>query len=125
MANCGGCVITSVADGGGGGGRSDARTSTASSSVNTSPDSWPDPARSGPTVERDAGGSGGASRVSGGTPSLAAQIGQPALQLRLSDRPERDAHDLLDVDQHLLRLLVAGVGASSPSPCGSPDRARG
>ena len=62
--------ITSVALEGGGGGRSEERTSTASSSVSTRPDSWPDPAWSGPTVERDAGGSGGASRVSGGTPSL-------------------------------------------------------
>ncbi len=72
MAKCGGLLITSVAAarGGGGGGLSAERTSSASSSVNTSPDSWPDPARSGPTVERDAGGSGGASRVSGGTPSL-------------------------------------------------------
>jgi len=38
---------------------------------------------------------------------LGREIRQPALQLGLPDGPEREPHDLLDVEEHLLGLLVA------------------
>ena len=92
----------------GGGGRSLERISTASSRFNTRPDSWPSPARSGPTVVGTRLGRRLARQRRHAV--LAGQVREPALQLRLSDGAEREPHHLLDVDEHLLRGLVPVAG---------------